>query len=153
LAQINKILEEINSLKADEKQILLSELFKLFKEHNSLEFIQTVVCNYFRIPFQEIKSRTRIYKVALARHLIMYFARKQTTFSLSGIGKFCGDRDHATVLHAYKRIEKLIQEKEEVGAHVQILSDFLTSGHLPGLIKNQFVISTELHPLRGSETP
>ena len=66
----------------------------------SIDFIQKIVCDYFGIPVDRISSKTRKREVVQARQLAMYFSKKLTKSSLASIGLQCGNKDHATVLHA-----------------------------------------------------
>ncbi|HNA33166.1 MAG TPA: chromosomal replication initiator protein DnaA, partial [Flavobacteriales bacterium] len=66
----------------------------------SIDYIQKVVCDYFDLPIELLKSKTRKREVVQARQIAMYFAKKMTKNSLASIGAHCGGKDHATVLHA-----------------------------------------------------
>ena len=57
------------------------------------------------------KSRTM--DVALARHIAMYFCKEMTETSLANIGAHIGGRDHSTVIHACKNIEKKAKEDRD----------------------------------------
>ncbi len=61
----------------------------------------------------------------MARHLIVYFARKKTQFSLATIGLYVGGRDHATALHSIRKVEEWMAEKSEIRALVKIIGDEL----------------------------
>jgi chromosomal replication initiator protein len=74
----------------------------------SIDFIQKVVSEYFDIPIDTMKSKTRRREVVQARQLAMYFAKNHTKASLATIGALCGGRDHATVLHACKTVNNLV---------------------------------------------
>lgn len=73
----------------------------------SIEYIQNVVCDYFKIPLEKVQSKTRKRDIVQARQLAMYFAKKYTNASLASIGSQIGNRDHATVLHACKTVRNL----------------------------------------------
>jgi chromosomal replication initiator protein len=75
----------------------------------TIEYIQKVVCDYFNIPIDSIQSRTRKREIVQARQLTMYFAKKLTKSSLAIIGLQCGNKDHATVLHACKTVANLAE--------------------------------------------
>ncbi|MDE5575693.1 MAG: chromosomal replication initiator protein DnaA [Bacteroidales bacterium] len=74
----------------------------------SIDYIQKVICDHFELPVDKIHSNTRRREIVIARQLAMYFAKKHTKNSLASIGAQCGKRDHATVLHACKTIQNLI---------------------------------------------
>ncbi|MCM1169100.1 MAG: chromosomal replication initiator protein DnaA [Bacteroides sp.] len=75
----------------------------------SIDYIQKVICDHFELPVDKIHSNTRRREIVIARQLAMYFAKKHTKNSLAAIGAQCGKRDHATVLHACKTIQNLIE--------------------------------------------
>ncbi len=76
----------------------------------TIEKIQNVVADYFNIKVSDMKSKNRTHSLAFPRQIAMYLCRKQTNHSLPKIGKSFGGKDHTTILHAYKKIEKKIQE-------------------------------------------
>ena len=71
--------------------------------------IQKVICDYFNLPIESIQSHTRKREIVQARQLAMYFAKKMTKSSLAIIGLQCGNKDHATVLHACKTVTNLTE--------------------------------------------
>ena len=73
----------------------------------SIEYIQKVVCDYFDLPIELMKSKTRKSEVVQARQIAMYFSKKMTKSSLANIGMHCGGKDHATVLHACRTVNNL----------------------------------------------
>lgn len=75
----------------------------------SIDYIQKVICDHFELPVDKIHSNTRRREIVIARQLAMFFAKKHTKNSLASIGAQCGKRDHATVLHACKTIQNLIE--------------------------------------------
>ncbi len=75
----------------------------------SVDYIQKVVCDYFDLPIEMIKSKTRKREIVQARQISMYFAKQLTKSSLASIGASCGGKDHATVLHAFKTVNNLME--------------------------------------------
>ena len=75
----------------------------------TIDYIQKVVCDYLELPVDAIQNTSRKREIVQARQLSMYFAKKITKSSLAVIGMQCGNKDHATVLHACKTIENLRQ--------------------------------------------
>jgi chromosomal replication initiator protein len=75
----------------------------------SIDYIQKVVCDYFNLPIELLKSKTRKREVVQARQIAMYFAKNMTKSSLATIGMHCGGKDHATVLHACRTVNNLIE--------------------------------------------
>jgi len=80
----------------------------------SIDYIQKVVCDYYNMPVNQIFSTSRKRDIVHVRHSSMYFAKKYTDLSLSQIGTKCGNKDHATVLHACRAIENLIATDKKI---------------------------------------
>ncbi|MCX6229971.1 MAG: chromosomal replication initiator protein DnaA [Bacteroidetes bacterium] len=87
----------------------------------SIDFIQKIVCDYFGIPVDKISSKTRKREVVQARQLAMYFSKKLTKSSLASIGLQCGNKDHATVLHACRTVNNLIETDKKYKSNVDEL--------------------------------
>ena len=79
----------------------------------TIDYIQKVVCDYFNIHIESIQSRTRKREIVQARQLTMYYAKKLTKSSLAIIGLQCGNKDHATVLHACKTVANLAETDKQ----------------------------------------
>ena len=84
----------------------------------SIDYIQKIVCDYFDLPIEMLKSKTRKRQVVQARQIAMYFAKSMTKSSLSNIGAHCGGKDHATVLHACRTVNNLIETDKKFKASV-----------------------------------
>jgi chromosomal replication initiator protein len=87
----------------------------------SIEFIQKVVCDYFDLPIDLMKSKSRKREVVQARQIAMFFSKQFTKSSLANIGAQCGGKDHATVLHACKTVNNLIETDKQFKAYVDEL--------------------------------
>ncbi|MHC5310417.1 chromosomal replication initiator protein DnaA [Myroides sp. LJL116] len=92
---------------------VVEKFVKNVKREISIDFIQSVVSDYFEIDTEVLRSKTRKRNIAQARQLAMFFAKKYTKNSLASIGSQIGGRDHATVLHACKTIDNLIETDKE----------------------------------------
>ena len=92
----------------------------------SIDYIQKVVCDYFGLPIDMIKSKTRKREVVQARQITMYFAKSFTKSSLANIGMQCGGKDHATVLHACKTVNNLIDTDKRFKAYIVELEKKIT---------------------------
>jgi chromosomal replication initiator protein len=84
----------------------------------SIDYIQKIVCDFFELPLEVLKSKTRKREVVQARQLAMYFSKQFTKSSLSNIGMHCGGKDHATVLHACRTVNNLIDTDKKFKAQV-----------------------------------
>jgi len=88
---------------------MIDKLIKNTKREISIDYIQKVVCNYFNIPIEQIQSKTRKREIVQARQVAMFFSKSLTKASLATIGSQIGGKDHATVLHACKTVNNLIE--------------------------------------------
>jgi chromosomal replication initiator protein len=87
--------------------------------------IQQTVAAYYRIPLMEMRSARRAREVARPRQVAMYLAKQLTPQSLTSIGDRFGGRDHTTVIHAVKQIEKLMLTDAELRNDVKRLTSCL----------------------------
>jgi chromosomal replication initiator protein len=78
------------------------------KKINTVEKIRDVVCEYFSLSVDAISTKSRKREVVQARQIAMYLSKQLTKNSLSSIGNTIGQRDHATVLHACKIVNDLM---------------------------------------------
>ncbi|MDD2982385.1 MAG: chromosomal replication initiator protein DnaA [Crocinitomicaceae bacterium] len=92
----------------------------------SIDYIQKVVCDYFDLPLEILKSKTRKREVVQARQISMYFSKKMTKSSLANIGAHCGGKDHATVLHACKTVTNLSETDKQFKIYLSDLEKKLT---------------------------
>jgi chromosomal replication initiator protein len=76
--------------------------------------IEAVVAAYFGTTTTSLHSSKKDRTVSLARHFSMYLARKHTKMSSCEIGRFCGNKNHATVLLACKKVEDMISKNSDV---------------------------------------
>ena len=102
---------------------ILSDLFTQRDREVSIDKIQKRVAEHFRIKASDIMGRGRSRSVVLPRQIAMYLSRKLTNHSLPEIGTFFGNKDHTTVLFAYRKIEKQIEEEAEFGKFIQEFID------------------------------
>ena len=102
------------------KQVLQNTLKGVHKEV-TIENIQKTICDYFNVRMGELKAKRRTRNIALPRQVAMYLCRKHTSTSFPGIGDMFGGRDHSTVIHASKAIEKKIKEDPYMQATVEKL--------------------------------
>ncbi|MXV38367.1 chromosomal replication initiator protein DnaA [Flavobacteriaceae bacterium Ap0902] len=102
-------------------QKALANLVKHHRKEISIDYIQKVVCEYFKIPLEKVQSKTRKRDIVQARQLAMFFAKQYTNASLASIGSQIGKRDHATVLHACKTVKNLSETDKIFKGYVEDL--------------------------------
>ena len=90
-------------------QSIIDKSVKNNKNDLTIDHIQQIIADYFNLDIESLHSKTRKRNVVQARQLAMFFSKKYTKNSLSTIGSQIGQRDHATVLHACKTVENLIE--------------------------------------------
>jgi chromosomal replication initiator protein len=100
---------------------MIDKFVKNTSREISIDFIQKMVCDYFNLPVDSINSKTRKREIVQARQLAMYFAKKHTKASLATIGLHCGNKDHATVLHACRTVNNLIDTDKQFRIYVEEL--------------------------------
>ena len=88
---------------------MIDKLIKSTKREISIDFIQKVVCNYYNIGLEQLQSKTRKREIVQGRQVAMFFSKSLTKSSLATIGSQIGGKDHATVLHACKTVNNLIE--------------------------------------------
>lgn len=88
------------------------------------------IAKYFAIPPTEIRGRSRRRTVVLARGFVVLFARQRYGISFRRIGAFLGSRDHTTTLHAFHKVNTLIQEDKESRHTARRLMEWLETGTL-----------------------
>ena len=85
----------------------LRDLMDLQKKQVSVDNIQKIVAEYYKIKVSDLSSKRRSRSVARPRQVAMSLAKELTSHSLPEIGEAFGGRDHTTVLHACKKIKEL----------------------------------------------
>ncbi|MFN5371562.1 MAG: chromosomal replication initiator protein DnaA [Bacteroidia bacterium] len=85
----------------------------------SIDFIQKIVSDYFSLPLELLKSKTRKREVVQARQIAMFFAKNMTKSSLASIGLQCGGKDHATVLHACRTVNNLMETDKKFKVYIE----------------------------------
>lgn len=100
---------------------MIDKFVKNTQREISIEYIQKVVCDYFKLNMEVMKSKTRKREVVQARQIAMYFAKGYTKASLATIGAHCGGKDHATVLHACKTVNNLMETDKRFKGYVDEL--------------------------------
>jgi chromosomal replication initiator protein len=88
----------------------------------SIDEIQTQVAEHYRIRKAEMTSARRAREVARPRQVAMYLSKQLTPKSLPDIGRRFGGRDHTTVIHAVKQIERLRAADSELDADIRLLT-------------------------------
>jgi chromosomal replication initiator protein len=105
----------------------LRDLLELNRPQLSVDDIQKVVANYFKLKVSDMYSKRRPANIAHARQVAMYLVKEQTQKSLPEIGEAFGGRDHTTVLHAVRKITEQRQHDEILNHAIHVLEQTLRS--------------------------
>jgi chromosomal replication initiator protein len=92
---------------------IVKNFVKSISREVSIDFIQKSVCDYFDVPVDSLKEKTRKRQIVQARQLSMYLAKQFTKNSLKVIGRHFGGRDHSTVIHSCYAIQNLIDTDQK----------------------------------------
>jgi len=102
----------------DVAQDVLRDLLRSHERRVSIDEIQRAVVEHYGIRMSDMQSARRARAVARPRQVAMYLAKQLTQRSLPEIGKKFGGRDHTTVMHAVRQIEKLVVEDRGIADDV-----------------------------------
>ena len=91
----------------------------------STDFIKETVAKYFNIDKKDLNSSIRSNEIAYPRQIAMYLCRSISQTPFPQIGIDFGKRDHSTVMHAYKKIEKELKENSNTKLIVDSLRNIL----------------------------
>ena len=99
----------------------------IFKKEKviSSDYIQETVSKYFSIDKKELAGDKRSNDIAFPRQIAMYLCREVANMSFPQIGQDFGNRDHSTVMHAYKKIGKEIKEKTNTKLIVESVKNII----------------------------
>ncbi|HET7569979.1 MAG TPA: chromosomal replication initiator protein DnaA [Gammaproteobacteria bacterium] len=104
----------------------LRDLLALQQKLITLENIQKVVADYYKIRVADLLSKKRSRSITRPRQIAMSLAKELTSHSLPEIGDAFGGRDHTTVLHARRKVAELRREETRVDEDWQNLLRMLT---------------------------
>jgi len=94
----------------------------------SAEDIMTTVANFYNVKVSDLKGSRRLKQLVRPRHVAMYLIRQFTNHSFPEIGRIFGNRDHATVQHAVKKIRGEIKTDVDIRSAVQTLERSINRG-------------------------
>ena len=106
------------------KKILKDILIENNKEI-TIEKIQKLVAEHFQIKVTELKSPKRLKNIVLPRQISMYICRNMTNLSYPEIGSKFGGKDHSTIIHAVKKIQKLMEDDIQMKVTIEKLIENL----------------------------
>ncbi len=104
---------------------VMSQTVKLEKKQITVDKIQNIVSDYFKIDLDTIHSKSRKREIVQARQVTMFLSKKYTDHSYSHIGNLIGKRDHATVLHACKTVQDSLDIDKSFRLKMKDIEDLL----------------------------
>ena len=109
IVSFSRIYKKIPNL--SETKVVLKDLLNLAENKVTIDLIQTIVCKFFKISKNEMLSSRRSRYLVRPRQTAIYLTKILTSKSLPEIGREFSNRDHTTIIHSVKTIEKL-KEKD-----------------------------------------
>ena len=111
---------------------LAENIINEFKYENekviSCDFIKETVAKYFSINKDDLSGNKRSNDIAFPRQIAMYLCREVANMSYPQIGTDFGGRDHSTVMHACRKIEKEVKEKNNTKLIVDSVKNIIING-------------------------
>ena len=106
-----------------ETKIILKDLLNLAENKVTIDLIQTLVCKFFKISKNEMLSSRRSRYLVRPRQTAIYLTKILTSKSLPEIGREFSNRDHTTIIHSVKTIEKLKEKDPEMVENINKLKN------------------------------
>jgi chromosomal replication initiator protein len=106
-----------------EVKIILRDLLNLSENKVTIDLIQSTVCKFFKISKNEMLSARRSRYLVRPRQAAIYLTKILTSKSLPEIGREFSNRDHTTIIHSVKTIEKLIKDDAELSGNIDNLKN------------------------------
>ena len=109
--------------KLSETKVVLKDLLNLTENKVTIDLIQTLVCKFFKISKNEMLSSRRSRYLVRPRQTAIYLTKILTSKSLPEIGREFSNRDHTTIIHSVKTIEKLKEKDSEMVENINKLKN------------------------------
>jgi len=106
-----------------EVKVVLKDLLNLSENKVTIDLIQSTVCKFFKISKNEMLSSRRSRYLVRPRQTAIYLTKILTSKSLPEIGREFSNRDHTTIIHSVKTIEKLKKENSELSSNIDNLKN------------------------------
>mgnify|MGYP001223479373 CR=1 FL=1 len=106
-----------------ETKVVLKDLLNLSENKVNIDLIQTTVCKFFKISKNEMLSSRRSRYLVRPRQTAIYLTKILTSKSLPEIGREFSNRDHTTIIHSVKTIERLKEKNPEMVDNINKLKN------------------------------
>ena len=121
IVSFSRIYNKVPNL--SETKVVLKDLLNLSENKITIDLIQTVVCKFFKISKNEMLSSRRSRYLVRPRQTAIYLTKILTSKSLPEIGREFSNRDHTTIIHSVKTIEKLKEDNPEMVDNINKLKN------------------------------
>jgi len=121
IVSFSRIYNKVPTL--SEVRVILKDLLNLSENNVTIDSIQTVVCKFFKISKNEMLSPRRSRYLVRPRQTAIYLAKMLTSKSLPEIGRAFANRDHTTVIHSVKTIDRIRKEDNELNVNIDSLKN------------------------------
>ncbi len=112
-----------------ETKVVLKDLLNISENKVTIDLIQTLVCKFFKISKNEMLSSRRSRYLVRPRQTAIYLTKILTSKSLPEIGREFSNRDHTTIIHSVKTIEKLKEKDQEMIDNINKLKNQILFGN------------------------
>jgi chromosomal replication initiator protein len=109
--------------KLAETKVVLKDLLNIAENKVTIDLIQTIVCKFFKISKNEMLSSRRSRYLVRPRQTAIYLTKILTSKSLPEIGREFSNRDHTTIIHSVKTIEKIKEKDPEMVDNINKLKN------------------------------
>jgi chromosomal replication initiator protein len=106
-----------------EVKMVLKDLLNIGENKVTIDLIQSTVCKFFKISKNEMLSSRRSRYLVRPRQTAIYLTKILTSKSLPEIGREFSNRDHTTIIHSVKTIEKLKEKDPEMTNNINNLKN------------------------------
>ena len=121
IVSFSRIYKKLPNL--SETKIILKDLLNLIENKVTIDLIQTLVCKFFKISKNEMLSSRRSRYLVRPRQTAIYLTKILTSKSLPEIGREFSNRDHTTIIHSVKTIEKLKEKDPDLVDNINKLKN------------------------------
>ena len=121
LVSFSRIYNKMPNL--SETKVVLKDLLNISENKVTIDLIQTIVCKFFKISKNEMLSARRSRYLVRPRQVAIYLTKILTSKSLPEIGREFSNRDHTTIIHSVKTVEKLKENDPEMVENINKLKN------------------------------
>ena len=121
IVSFSRIYNKVPSI--SETKVILKDLLNLSENRVTVDLIESIVCKFYKISKNEMLSPRRSRYLVRPRQTAIFLAKMLTSKSLPEIGRSFSNRDHTTVIHSVKTIERLRKEDSELNINIDSLKN------------------------------